>query len=431
MAIENRKNSYINIVIAAIILVIAMIGGFYSGQAFRELERVSKPLSISGVSFQGMKRGEAMHALNMLCDKLSYYPVQLEYEGEVWTIFPKDVSFSIDSKETLKELMNIGTKSFIFFWHRDPEPISPQRLIPKYTLDRDALAAKLEEINEKIRVPARNAFFIIDKYDKVKISSGVSGRSIDIDKTIAKLLEAFLDLDERKIYIEIKKEEPVVYGETLQQMGISELISSYSTKFRLSQENRAYNISLAAQIINGIILAPGEVFSFNKVIGPRDENSLFKDAPQIVGNDMVEGIGGGICQVSTTLYNSVLLANLRILERYKHSVPVGYAPIGTDATVAYDYLDLKFQNTRKEYILITAGVEGEIFIVKIYGKKNPGIEVEVVSSKKEITKTGDTNLEIKEDDTPAYRIIVERIIKRNGIEMMREIISEDIYNYQI
>ena len=102
------------------------------------------------------------------------------------------------------------------------------------------------------------------------------------------------------------------------------------------------------------MLTPGTIFSFNQVVGEASLNNGFKEAPIIVNEQFVMGAGGGICQVSSTIYNAALDAGLSIIERHNHGLPVSYLPPGLDATVAYDYLDLKFQNNLKTNILIHA-----------------------------------------------------------------------------
>lgn len=117
--------------------------------------------------------------------------------------------------------------------------------------------------------------------------------------------------------------------------------------------NRATNIILATTSLNNYLLLPGEIFSFNAANGPRTAERGYRPAPVIVGHTVVPGLGGGVCQVSTTLYNAVLQANLEVVERYPHSQPIGYVPPGMDATVA-DTLDFRFRNNTDNLIMIRA-----------------------------------------------------------------------------
>ncbi|MDP4161325.1 MAG: cell wall-binding repeat-containing protein [Bacillota bacterium] len=145
-------------------------------------------------------------------------------------------------------------------------------------------------------------------------------------------------------------------------------ISQYSTYFDPNQVNRTVNLSLAAKALDGKLLAPGERFSFNKTVGERTAEAGYKEAMIIEGDVFTPGLGGGICQVSSTLYNAVRLANLEILERHQHTLPISYVPPGQDATVAYPVLDFKFRNSLGVYILMRSSVEGNTLTFKLFGK---------------------------------------------------------------
>jgi vancomycin resistance protein YoaR len=121
---------------------------------------------------------------------------------------------------------------------------------------------------------------------------------------------------------------------------------------------RRHNISLATRMLNLTLLYPGQTLSFNVAIGPVTAANGFRDAPVIVGEELVPGVGGGICQVSTTLFNAAVAAGLDVLERHTHSQPVSYVPPGQDATVAQYYKDLKVRNTTGSLVLIRGGSDG-------------------------------------------------------------------------
>ncbi len=144
-------------------------------------------------------------------------------------------------------------------------------------------------------------------------------------------------------------------------------LGDYSTAFNPSNVERSDNIRLAAKKINGCLLEPGEVFSFNKVVGRRDEQSGFKTAKVYQSGEIVDGVGGGICQVSSTLFNAVLLADMEVVERTNHSMPVNYVENGRDATVSYDSIDFVFKNTASYPIRLDVNVGNGILTCKICG----------------------------------------------------------------
>ncbi|MGR9050428.1 VanW family protein [Halobacillus faecis] len=143
-------------------------------------------------------------------------------------------------------------------------------------------------------------------------------------------------------------------------------IGQYVTYFNKNNEERSHNIRLAAEALDSHVVFPGEVFSFNKVVGKRTVEKGYKKAPVIVKGEVSEGIGGGICQLSSTLFNSVDKAGVKILERYSHSKRVPYVPEGRDATVSWYGPDFTFKNPYNQPLLIRSKVYGGQMIVKVY-----------------------------------------------------------------
>jgi putative cell wall-binding protein len=179
--------------------------------------------------------------------------------------------------------------------------------------------------------------------------------SVDTSKIGSSVFEGVVDSYSKTIKLNLTVKEPLP-------------IAQYSTNFDLSLVNRTENLRLAATALNGKLLAPGERFSFNQSVGERTSEAGYKDALIIEGDTFVPGLGGGICQVSSTLYNAVILAGLEIIERHPHTLPISYVPPGQDATVAYPMLDFKFRNSTDNYLLIRSSVEGNTLTFKLYKK---------------------------------------------------------------
>ena len=154
------------------------------------------------------------------------------------------------------------------------------------------------------------------------------------------------------------------------------VVASYTTYFNTADAGRNKNIELSAKAINNVIVGSGDQFSFNTVVGPRDEASGYQPAPEIINKKVVMGIGGGICQTSSTLFNAVDQVPIKFVERHHHSLDIGYVPKGRDATVSYGGLDFRFQNTSDVPFLIQA----------IYGKDFLTVEVRTAKKYEEILK---------------------------------------------
>jgi vancomycin resistance protein YoaR len=146
---------------------------------------------------------------------------------------------------------------------------------------------------------------------------------------------------------------------------VEETLSAFYTKIVDSSKARLKNIQLANEALNKAIVQSGDIFSFNDVVGPRTADRGYQEAPIIIDEEKEMGIGGGVCQVSTTLYNAVLAGGLEIIERHQHSAEVGYIELGRDATVSYGGYDLKFKNTLPYPIKFQAGLGKDTESIKI------------------------------------------------------------------
>lgn len=233
-----------------------------------------------------------------------------------------------------------------------------------------------------------------------------------------------ITLDEAKNMLKEEKDEYVVplkvlYPSVTTNMigteAFPDLLSEFSTKYAASNKNRTTNLILAAKKINGTVLIPGETFSYNKVVGARTIQAGYKEAPIYVSGRVEDGIGGGICQITTTLYNAVVYANLDIVERSNHQFVPSYAGPSRDATVVYGAIDFKFKNNRDYPIKIACSVSGGIANFKIWGLKSDNDYEVQISSR----TTGKTSTAIYSE---AYKIL-----KKNGNVVSTTLLSKDTY----
>lgn len=222
----------------------------------------------------------------------------------------------------------------------------------------------------------------------------VVGIALDTEQ-VPSAVEKALSAGDGKVELPVKSADKHVPDAAL--ASIKDLVSQFSTRFSAGNRPRCANIKLAASKINGTVLMPGDRFSFNGVVGRRTLKGGFKLAGVYVNGQHDTGVGGGICQVSTTLYNSALFADLKIRSRSNHSLPVPYVPLGRDATVDYGNLDLVFENTYSTPIALTSVYEPGRLTFRIFGQKQPGMSVKisqdrVVSRANEVRKVTDKTL---------------------------------------
>jgi len=230
--------------------------------------------------------------------------------------------------------------------------------------------------------------------DTHNIEPEVVGVEID-DKEAREIFESNKNNTE-PYKIPAKITYPEITAKYLEDKYVNKIMAKYSSSFSGSSANRITNIALAASKIDGYVINPGQRFSYNAVVGPRTEAAGFKSAHVYVGTKVVDGIGGGICQVSSTLYNAVVLADLKTVSRVNHSIPVSYVPLGRDATVSYGTIDYVFENNKPYPVSIKAKLEGSTLVVSIVGTSEMDYTVEFVSEFKSSIPYGTTT---EEDDT--------------------------------
>jgi vancomycin resistance protein YoaR len=218
---------------------------------------------------------------------------------------------------------------------------------------------------------------------------------------------------------------------------IAEVVSDFSTTFSEGKVARSDNIRLASRLIDGIVLAPGEQFSFNNVVGRRTAQAGFKVAGVYRNGRKEVDLGGGICQVSSTLYNAALLANLKIVKKQNHSMPVPYLPIGRDAAVDYNSIDLIFENSTPKPIALSAHLERGKVTFRILGQKEPGLEVKIVTSGASSWGTGEKIVQdpslpagtrkVIDSGSAGHAVNAFRVIYKNGAEVARESLGKSHY----
>ena len=236
-------------------------------------------------------------------------------------------------------------------------------------LDIEEIRKIVNEYSKEINVEPKNATFDKEKWN---IEPEKNGRKLNIDKTVESILQSPEGAKVEPIVEEVK---PEITSETIRNNLVE--IGNFSTEILDNQKSRVNNIKVASEYINGIQIMPGEEFSFNGTLGKRTKDKGYKKAPIIIktekGPKKGYGVGGGICQISTTLYNAALEAGLEITERHQHSKKVPYIEKGKDATVVYGGADLKFVNNRENPIIINVNVSEGKVTVKLFEIKDTSL----------------------------------------------------------
>ena len=268
----------------------------------------------------------------------------------------------------------------------------------------------IDKIHNEIYKEPVDAYYTTEPFAVFPSENGVDFKN-SIDEVKAMIASEKKD----EYIIPIKILYPNVTTNMIGTEAFPDLLSQFSTNYAASNTNRTTNLKLAANKIDGTVLLPGETFSYNKVVGARTIAAGYKEAPIYVQGEVVDGLGGGICQITSTLYNAVVYANLEVTQRTNHQFVPSYVTASRDATVVYGSIDFQFKNNRNYPIKITCSVSGGVANFKIWGlHQDDDYQVEISSY-----QTGKTSTAIYSE---AYKIL-----KRDGKVVSTELLSKDTY----
>ncbi len=275
-------------------------------------------------------------------------PVTLAGNGQTWVFSSQDIVSYMDFRSEVKN--GIST------------------LVPY--LSAEKLAPFFSGIADKVATKPVDAKFDHDN-EKAWVVSAVPGETLDPEATAAALTEAALQTSGRTGQVAVTTSEPDFTTAEAEAYGIKDLLASYSTVPFTGTSNRQVNVRITTQYASNKFLAPGEEYNFDKTIGPRTTARGYKLAPGIVaGGELDDVLGGGICQVSTTLFNAVFEAGLKVVERWNHSLYINHYPEGRDATVTGGGKNFRFKNDTAHYIWIVGTSDGIRTNFKIFGTKD-------------------------------------------------------------
>lgn len=246
------------------------------------------------------------------------------------------------------------------------------------SFDPGRLGASIASMTAGIGRPARDAAFVaLD--GKVKITPSRVGWGPDLASLASELARACLDGGSRSGTLRLVETQPSLTTEAARQMGVSDRISSYTTTYGSSDRARVSNVHLLARALDYKLIPPGGTFSFNGTAGERTAAKGYQEAPAIVNGKLVPQLGGGVCQVGTTFFNTVFFAGLPVVERHNHSFYISHYPKGRDATVSWGGPDLKFKNDTEGWILIRTAYTDTSLTISLYGT-DPGYTVHYTTS---------------------------------------------------
>lgn len=438
---RRRKNNR-NIGLLIIILIVVFIAVyllFYYGYMKRAVssyeDKIYPQIFIEGIDVGGKTKSEANKLLNEKTKELINNDIKVKVKDREYKIDYDNLDIKSNLQETITKALNHGKKLSVREGYKLIKNPKKVEFDIEYSYNMEAVDSLLNEIETTLSKEVKDAT-LTKEGGELKVSKSSVKEEMDKKGFISKVEEVIKSNTENNkgdvtLELPINVEEPKIKTEDLQK--IDTIISSFSTNF--IDDVRAINIKIAASEASGVVLMPEEEYSFNKLVGESTKEKGYVEAPVIKDNKVQVELGGGVCQVSTTLHNAIIRAGILPIERTHHSMPVGYVDMGMDATIYYNTVDYKFKNTLPYPIYIDSMVKGDKLTFNIHSYKeltNKRYEItskiyeeipQKIEYKKDITlDEGEEKVEAPGNN--GYKVKVYR----KTIENKKVVKEEEIYN---
>ena len=497
---KHKRN--VLIVISVIVLLLLISFSTVFALINRSNEKIISGVRVNGINLKGFTASEAKELLDKKVQEKTQKEICIRIDDKEQNIVLSQVELEYDTEDAIKQAYEIGRNNNIFANNFEiiRTKILGKDIKLNYKYNEELLNNIITDIKNSIPDAVREAEFCVEDENLI-ITKGTPGltidleelknkieRSIDLNNNEEIIINTFStnpkDINIEEIYNEVHKEAQDAYytqnpfqiyaevigidfnieeakeilkeekdeyiiplqitnpKKTVNDIGTEafpDLISTFSTRYDASNVPRSTNLKLATDKLNGVVVMPGDTFSYNKTLGKRTTELGYKEAAGYSGGKVVPMVGGGICQISSTLYDAVVLANLEVVERHNHAFTTSYVGAGKDATVVYGSLDFKFKNTRNYPITLKASAQNGIAKIDIYGiKEETEYEIEISTTilsylPYSVVYENDSSLPEGYEKITQYggrgcKSITYKIFKLNGAEVSRTVLSTDTYD---
>ncbi len=402
----------------------------------QEQGHILRGVTISGLDVGNLTKDEAKEIVDPEVNRLLNQTVTVKVNEQTFEVSLKDLGLSLNADMAIQEALEVGSEGLSVF----SKLFSFKNVNIDFPQMWDDLTTQ-ETLNRNLAVfndPARDAAFTISTDNRMLIESEHVGLVVDSEALITKIKQINIYEPMPELKAEFIEQIPTITAAQLEEQKITGLLSSFTTRFDPNQTARSGNVRIAAKALDMAIIKPGGTISFNQIVGKRTAEAGYKDAYIIVNGEFVPGLAGGICQVSSTLYNTGLYANLAVTQRTNHDLAITYVPLGQDATVAYPDLDLKFNNNTGGYLLIRTWTSNNSITIEMYGKVKPGQEVFIKNTIQSVIPAVEQRLVdetlapgasiLKQQGQPGYIVNSVRTVKVNGVTVSSEPLKQSRYS---
>lgn len=405
---RNNLNKFISI---GILFMISLTSLGIGSDKSTENKKIHDNIVIENIDVGKMTKKEALKKLNETYEIKNF---KIFYNDKTWDISPQNIDIDYHIEESVNKAFNYTRSDNT--WENIKRRTGlrfnkPYTIKLKATYSEIKLSEELSKISNEINIDAQDATLKVEPNGEIRRTKSKIGKQVDLSRLKEEIYTMLNNKRIKDVNLEVIDLKPRISTEEVES--IDTILAQFSTSFNDST-SRGSNIHVAGESTSDILLMPGEMFSYNRATGARTWNNGYKSAPIIVGGRVVNGEGGGVCQVSTTIYNAALLSGLKIDEVHNHTIPSRYAPRGRDASVSYGYTDLKFTNPFNHPIYIKNIVGNGAITTKIYGCKIDCQKV-IIKMKEEFSKDKIT--------VQTYRLYLD---EENNI-MNKELISTSKY----
>jgi vancomycin resistance protein YoaR len=413
-------------------------------KAYAKDVTIPKGITIGDIDISGMTKEEAMTKASDYISSFTSKVITMDVDGNKEDITVGELGYYWSNTEIIDDAATYCSKGNVISRYKEAKDIEKNGVKYEFQLDvNDEIMT--ETINDKCgqyNIPHVNAA-LTKSGDGFTISKESSGRMIDMDTSISGLHEFLLnewDGENANYTLTVVDDNPIATVADCEK--VKDIIGSYSTTFSTgsSNYNRNKNMENGVELLNGITICQGETISVNSFLEPWTESNGWKMAGTYVNGQVEDSLGGGICQVSTTLYNAVLLAELDVVERYPHSMSVGYVPLSMDAALAGTWKDLKIRNNTDTPIYIEGIYSSGKITFNIYGVETRPSNRTIEYKSETLSTVASTEVVTKNPDLPeGYRAVTSsghtgykaRLLKRvyiDGVLQSEEVVNNSTYS---
>lgn len=426
-------------VISAAVVVAAGFGVTGARAANTDTDTIPEGIYIGSVSVGGMTVDEAEDEIADYVESISQETVTLTAEENSLETTLEELGFTEDVEATIRDALQYGKTGNLISRYKEQKDLENEDRVLPLTLTADEekitefLEANASELNQEAvdyGLTRENGEFVIIE--------GQNGLEVDVAESVVVIADYFSDgwQEDAEIEMIVTVTEPQGTEEELQK--VQDVLGTYSTNYSSSASGRKTNVANGAEKINGSVVYPGETFSVYEAVSPFSEENGYALAGSYENGTTVETYGGGICQVSTTLYNAVIRAELEITERYGHSMIVSYVDPSADAAIAGTYKDLKFVNNTDAPIYIEGAADGSTIRFTVYGEETRASNREV-TFESETTGTTEATVQYRassaaigsitkvQSSHTGYTARLWKIVTVDGVEESREIFNNTTY----